>query len=403
MTLNRNVTAAIGVGVLLLAGLVYAWTVLQAPIAAAYPEWTGGQLSLTFTLTMIFFCLGGMCGGYLQKKIKPRTIIQLAAVLFLLGFGVSSQAHTLVLLYVGTGVLAGFGSGLAYNAVMGTVSCWFPDKQGVISGILLMGFGMSSFLVGKLYAAFTPSDGGDAWRMSFLLIAGVLCAALLAASFFIKRPDASWQAPASTKAKAAKTSYENVKTAGMLKRVSFWLCFVWATVLTAAGLAVISQGSPLALQVNPGLSAGTVATAVGLLSIFNGIGRIAVGFIFEGAGRFWSMMLTGLFFLVGLGLVVAALLLESFALLVVAFCVVGFAYGNVPPTLSAFSYLFYGPENYPLNYSMLNLNLLIASFGSTIAGAVYDAAGSYVVVMGAAAALVVAGTLLAALIRAPRS
>ena len=30
-----------------------------------------------------------------------------------------------------------------------------------------------------------------------------------------------------------------------------------------------------------------------------------------------------------------------------------------------------------MNFSILNLNLIIASFGSTIAGALYDSSGSY--------------------------
>lgn len=35
-----------------------------------------------------------------------------------------------------------------YNAVFGTISKWFPDKPGLIPGILLMGFGFSAFAIG---------------------------------------------------------------------------------------------------------------------------------------------------------------------------------------------------------------------------------------------------------------
>ena len=54
-----------------------------------------------------------------------------------------------------------------------------PDKQGLISGILLMGFGISSFIFGKVFAAAAPADGGDAWRMMFKIFAVVFCVVLI--------------------------------------------------------------------------------------------------------------------------------------------------------------------------------------------------------------------------------
>lgn len=52
------VYAIVGVIVLLFAGLVYAWSVLSTPIGAEFTGWTKAQLSLTFTLVMILFCIG---------------------------------------------------------------------------------------------------------------------------------------------------------------------------------------------------------------------------------------------------------------------------------------------------------------------------------------------------------
>jgi len=77
------------------------------------------------------------------------------------------------MLYLSFGVLCGLASGFSYNAVMSSISRWFPDKQGLISGILLMGFGIGAFLIGKLYQAFTPDTTG-AWRTSFLVLGGAI-------------------------------------------------------------------------------------------------------------------------------------------------------------------------------------------------------------------------------------
>ena len=81
----------------------------------------------------------------------------------------------------------------------------------------------------------------------------------------------------------------------------------------------------------------------------------------------------------------------------------GLGYGCVTPTNSAFASLYYGMKNYPVNLPVINMNLLIASFGSTIAGAVYDSTGSYVTVIILVIGLLVLGTILSFFIRKPKN
>ena len=90
--LNRWTYAVVGIIVLLLAGLVYAWSVFSSPIAAYFSDWTKAQLSLTFTICMGFFCLGGLLGGLLSNKIKTKVGVWISAVLFFVGFFIASKA-----------------------------------------------------------------------------------------------------------------------------------------------------------------------------------------------------------------------------------------------------------------------------------------------------------------------
>lgn len=71
--LNRWVYAIVGVIVLLFAGLVYAWSVLSTPIGAEFTGWTKAQLSLTFTLVMILFCIGSLLCGLLAGRLSAKT------------------------------------------------------------------------------------------------------------------------------------------------------------------------------------------------------------------------------------------------------------------------------------------------------------------------------------------
>ena len=390
---NRWVCAVAGVAVLLLAGLVYAWSVLSAPIAQEYPQWTKAELSLTFTIVMILFCVGCIVGGLLTGKVSPRVYVWTAAVLFLAGFLLAAGMTTLPQLYLGFGVICGFASGIAYNAVMGTVNKWFPDKQGLISGILLMGFGMSSFLVGKVYQACTPAAAG-AWRQSFVVL-GIITAVILAVcAFWIRRPP---EAPVA-KASGAAAEQEEVSTGRMFRRPAFCLYYVWASLLSAAGLALVSQASDIAYEVSPESSAATVATVVGVISIFNGIGRVAAGAIFDGAGRRRTMLLVNISFVLTGAVLLLALLTGSFVLLTAGFLLGGLSYGGVPSTNSAFVASYYGSRYYPLNFAVINTSLIPASFGSTIAGALYDTWQTYESTYLMIAALGVAGMLLSAAI-----
>ena len=223
--LNRWIYAAIGVLVLFCAGIIYAWSVLSVPIAAEFTEWTKTQLSLTFTITMILFCMGCMAGGFLSGKFSPKVYVVTAAALFLIGFQMTANIHSVAMLYIGFGVISGFGSGLVYNAVMGTITKWFPDKQGLISGVLLMGFGVSAFAIGKLYQALTPDVIG-AWRSSFRFMGIVIPIVLvLCAPFFVK-PQPTEAAGSVQKKSAVNPVAMEATTGQMIRRPAFWLYYI---------------------------------------------------------------------------------------------------------------------------------------------------------------------------------
>ena len=376
--LNRWVYAAFGVVILLFAGMVYAWSVLSSPIAQEFSEWTKAQLSLTFTIVMILFCVGCMVGGFLAGKVSAKIYVWVAAVMFLGGFLLTARITSLLGLYIGFGVICGFASGLAYNAVMGTISRWFPDKQGLISGVLLMGFGLSSFLVGKIFQMCTPETIG-AWRHSFTVFGIITAVALAVCAFFVEKPPADYQppAPATQKKRWVNPVAAETTTGVMLRKPAFWLYYLWAILLSAAGLALVSQASGIAREIGTEVSAGTIATVVGLISICNGVGRVILGAMFDKVGRSKTMQAVNILFLLTCGVLILALTTRSFPVLVAGFVLGGLSYGGVTPTNSAFVSSYYGLKNYPLNFSVINTNLIIASFGSTIAGALYDASQSY--------------------------
>ena len=375
--LNRWVYAIVGVIVLLFAGLVYAWSVLSTPIAAEFADWSKAQLSMTFTIVMIMFCIGSLLCGLLTGKLSAKMAVRIGAVLFLLGFFLASRTQSLAMLYIGFGVLCGLSSGLCYNAVMSTMVRWFPDRPGLISGVLLMGFGGGSFIIGKLYQAWTPVEIGG-WRASFLVMGIIIFVVLAICSFFFVAPGADFVAPAAKNSKAAvKIAGKEYKPLEMVKKPSFWLYYVWAIALSAAGLALISQASGVVWEASASQTAGAVATIVGLISICNALGRVLFGGMYDKYGRSLSMQLVNILFIITSGVLILALAAKSVVVVIIGFILGGLAYSGITPTNSAFCRAYFGPTSYPVNFPLINSNLIFASFGSTISGALYDAAGSY--------------------------
>ncbi len=403
---KRWLTVAAGCLILVFAGLIYAWSVISEPIAADFPQWTKSQLSLTFTLVMIFFCLGGLVAGLLGKKLTPQLRIRISAVMFIVGFFLTSRGSSLGSLYFFFGVLCGLASGFSYNAIMSSVTKLFPDKQGLVSGILLMGFGIGSFIIGKVIRAVTPAETG-AWRSSFLVLGIAIFIVLMAGSFIIasglklvpevagkKADDAKKAAGSGAEGTAPSAGDGDVPPAQMLKTARYWIFYLWAILLSAAGLCVISQGSGIVREVSPALAVGSVATVAGLISIFNGVGRVVFGGMFDKKGRKFTMFtICGVMLAAGI-ITILALKGGSLVLLCLGFMLTGFAYGGAPLCCSAFISSSFGQKYFPVNYPLVNTNLVIASFGSTIAGALYDSTSSYVAVLGLVAGLSVVSALL---------
>lgn len=395
---RRWLNAIVGLVVLLFAGFVYGWSVFASPIGADFPAWSKASLSLTFTICMACFCLGGFLAGNLSRRVNIRVNVYIAAALFLGGFFLVSRVQTLPMLYVSYGVLCGFGSGFAYNAVMSTMTKWFPDRQGLISGLLLMGFGSSSMILGSIFTAVTPAGTG-AWRGTFLIMGVVIAVVLVAGSFFFRLPGPG-MVPAA-KAKAAGGTGRELRPAEMVRTPSFWLFFLWAILVSGVGLAVISQAKPFAAAVGTGVDVSVITLVVGFISICNGLGRLLFGGLYDKLGWRTTMIIVNTVSLLGVAVLFAALATGAFALVVAGFIVTGIAYGGAPTMCSALIGGFYGQKNYPVNFSIGNMNLLVASFSGTLAGALFDQSGSYTTTLIAIGICSAAAFVILALIRKP--
>jgi OFA family oxalate/formate antiporter-like MFS transporter len=180
-----------GTVMLLFLGLLYAWSVFRRPLSEAFADWTTSQLSMTFTISLIFFCIGGFFSGHLIRRTSARTVALLAAALLFFGFfGASRLAsgdagHALAKLYIYYGVLCGTGVGIGYNSVISTVSRWFPDRPGTASGMLMMGFGMGGIILGNVVSVAIEKSG---LFRTFFGLAIATAVVMAVGAMFLKSP-----------------------------------------------------------------------------------------------------------------------------------------------------------------------------------------------------------------------
>lgn len=379
----------VSVFLLLFLGSIYAWSVFRVPLAQEF-GWANEELSLTFSISMMMFCLGGLVSGVITARRGIRLTLALAAIFLTAGFILTSRIESLAGLYISYGVLAGFGTGLGYNSSISTIVRWFPDKQGLISGISLMGFGAGAMVLGTVGASLINAMG---WRMTFLVFGVSVAVIIVVAAILLRPASQAFLDALSGTMKKSTLCIEDISWQHMLKRRNFWLYFVWAILLSAAGLAIISISASYANGFVGGDLTKAAAIA-GIVSVANGIGRVIFGQLFDKKGYKVTMLTVCAFYLAAAAILILSDMMMSLSILVVAFVVIGLSYGGVTPTNSAYTAFFFGPTCYGLNFSITNLNLIAASY----LGPAFTS-GSPMTVFICIAVLSVAGGIITLLIR----
>ena len=375
---KRGFMLALGVFSMLFAGVIYAWSILNGPLAQTF-GWTVENLALNFTLTMCAFCVGGFLGSILTKKIGVKIPTIIFGIMAGLGFvltGILPSGTHVALLYLTYALMAGGGIGVVYNVIISSVNAWFPDKKGFCSGCLMMGFGASTLVLGNLASALFEIPGFG-WRGTYILIGILLANALVITGIVLAKPRADEILPAPKAVAKAGEDFEirDYSPTEMLKRSSFWRAFILLICLTAVGSSVISFAKNLATSV--GAEPALATTLVGVLSICNGLGRIITGKTFDLIGRRKTMIAANILTIFAAGVTLIAVYVHSLPLCIIGLCLTGMSYGSSPTVASAFSSAFYGMKHFATNFSIMNFNLMIASFVATACSKLLTSTGGY--------------------------
>ena len=350
---------------LLFLGLIYAFSMFKQPMCDTFGL-EAGPVGLTFNIMMITFCVGAVIGSQIEKKLGVKGSIIVSAIMFAVGFiGTGLCAYgNIAALYIFYGVICGLGVGIGYNCVIATTNVWFPDKVGLSSGVLMMGFGLGSLILGTLSVNLANVFGLG----TVLVVVGIISAVIIGIEgILIRRPPANiveLMAPE----QATGTGYDPGDEDSALKTPLFYVYWIWATIVIAIGLATIGNCASDAQLV--GWDAGFASLLVGLVSTFNGVGRVLVGMIYDKTNVKVTMVVNGFIAILAAGSIIAALSMNIPVLYVIGALLCGFCYGGVPVVASAFGRQRFGAKNYPLNLSLCNFAIVWGSLLNVLLQAV---------------------------------
>jgi OFA family oxalate/formate antiporter-like MFS transporter len=370
---KRWLYAADGFLAMLSIGMINNWSVFIGPLETEF-GWLRSETSMTYSIVLVSFSLGGLLGGLMLKKLPSQLILCTAALLIGAGFILSSMITALWQLCLSYGVLCGLGVGMGYNNAMSTAVKWFPDKQGFLSGILLMSYGIGSSLWGSA-AVFLISRLD--WVMAFRIL-GILPPFLVIVSACLMRnPTADqWQFFAKQSRGRRQGLAEDRPPLKMLAEQSFWGFAAWILLINSAGLAFFGHAAPVS-SVFTG-SAVTGGYLTGLIHIFNGGGRLAFGCLLDLFGSKRCMQIISAGMICTMLILTGASLSGSLTLLVAGFIIGGFSFGGTTPCNSAFAIKTFGQKYYPANYSLVNMAGMPSSFlGPYLTGVIITKTANY--------------------------
>ncbi len=371
---NRWLIAASAVGIHISIGSVYAYSVMTNPVKDIF-DVDGSVIKWAFKIAILLLGLSAAFLGRWVEKVGPKVSGTTAGLFYgvgILGSGLAVQLESLTLFYLCYGVIGGIGLGLGYITPVSTLVKWFPDRRGLATGMAIMGFGFAALIFGPVMQSLFETVGVS---NAFYILGVIYMILILSSARYIERPPEGYL-PEGFKpgeGKTIKADMANIDANASLKTSRFYYIWIMMFINIACGIAIISAASPM-MQEKLNYTPMEAATIVGLIGVFNGLGRIVWSGLSDYLGRantyiiFFAFQILAFFFLPKISM--------ELAFLVVLFTVITM-YGGGFATLPAFLGDLFGTKQLGAIHGMVLAAWGLAGVvGPTIYDVVKNATGS---------------------------
>jgi OFA family oxalate/formate antiporter-like MFS transporter len=335
-------------------GATYSWAVFVEPLKQMFHK---GQAAaqLPFSIFYIFFPFTMIFSGYILDKIGIRKAVIGGIIIFGLGWILSGLfGRNIPMISLGIGLIGGIGVGIGYVIPIKLCVQWFPRHKGLATGLAVAGFGGGAAILSHL-ARYLMEVHGSSPLQVFKIFGGIYICVGILCGLLLKSPEA-----------VESPQRSRVEIKSILRDKTFRLLYTGMFAGLFGGFAIIANLKQIFAHATPLMG----ATAVSFFAVFNALGRIIWGGIFDrtrGKGVIITNLMFQAFFLLSQSLFVKS----PFSLYIFA-GFAGFNYGGVLVLYASEAGHVWGAEKLPKIYGMIFSANIPASLSPVFAGYVYD-------------------------------
>lgn len=335
-------------------GSAYIWTVFQ-PAAKIKFGLEDGDANRPFNIFMGFFVLGNILGGKIQQKLGTKKTILSGSFLMCLGFLLTAfiPENLSILISLTYGIMGGMGAGAAYNALIAGTQKWFPDKRGMVTGIIICTVGAPGLIMTPILNACIDMYGFSTSMMIVACIYFVICFGF---GWLIDSPPEGY-AERFMPSNIAKEDMKNLATPcqtikqyttkEVLRTKQYYL--ITGAMMLAVPAYFLINPMMMSLGVNRGLTTALAITGVMISSILNVCGRLIAPWVSDKLGR--KPMLILLFSLSMIA--VLTLIIAQGYLFILCVALVSFSYGGFFGIFPVLVVDYFGSQYSGMNYGMV--------------------------------------------------
>ncbi len=386
-----------GLGVNLTLGVLYSWGIISAALIDNF-NWSATQTQIPYMIASAVFAFNMIPGGRLQDKLGPRLVLIASSILAGVGFILSGFNLTVTGLTFFFGIIFGLAIGFGYASPTPAAVKWFhPDHRGLISGIVVSGFGLAPVYIAPLTSSLISSYG---LKTTMIIMGIVFFSVVFSLSFVIKNPPENFEKIKLKKKprKKHKTTTKDYNIREVLRTPQFYMLWTMFFFGTFAGLLIIGQMSKIGLE-QASISNGFLLVVV--YAIFNFIGRVTWGTISDFLGR--TATLFTMFLIQAIVYFSFSALTDPISLLI-GKSLVGFTFGGMLAIFPVITADFYGEKNLGLNYGMMITAWGVGGIlGPLLGGISRDVTGGYEISYLISAILSTVGIIISLTVKHPEA
>jgi len=337
--------------IMMLMGSVYTYSVYR-PFIIEFYNISLFDSGLPYMASLAFFAVAMTVVGRLIKAQNIKRLLLIGSLFLSSGFLLSAIAPNIWLFTLGYGGLVGIGVGVVYAIALNIIPRIYTARIGLMSGLVLMGFGLSSSVISPIAQQFLSQFSLQAWFLLFAV--ATLIFGNVPSLFFQLEPEATKQ---------------RVEAQG-----GTFFFMVFFTIASFVGLMIIGVSAFVGTSVYQ-FNGANVALLVSVFALGNAAARPVFGFLIDRIGFLKSSYIIN-------ALVIGASLLNLlnqgnvFALFGIGYFFYWVSLGAWLAMMPLLVKRIFGTEQYASAYGKVYLGYGIAAIlGTLFSGAILEALG----------------------------